>query len=89
MRKLILSTVAVLFIGAGSLFLASCDNNSPNNKQAEQHEHADGDMHEKKQDAYACPMHPEITGKKGDKCSKCGMNLTAMAEGEHAGHGHD
>jgi hypothetical protein len=25
---------------------------------------------------YACPMHPEITGKKGDKCSKCGMELT-------------
>ncbi|SHL85836.1 DUF3347 domain-containing protein [Flavobacterium xinjiangense] len=25
---------------------------------------------------YSCPMHPEITGKKGDKCSKCGMELT-------------
>lgn len=25
---------------------------------------------------YACPMHPEVTGKKGEKCSKCGMNLT-------------
>jgi hypothetical protein len=25
---------------------------------------------------YACPMHPEITGKKGDACSKCGMELT-------------
>lgn len=24
---------------------------------------------------YACPMHPEITGKTGDKCSKCGMAL--------------
>lgn len=24
---------------------------------------------------YACPMHPEITGKAGDKCSKCGMDL--------------
>ena len=24
---------------------------------------------------YACPMHPEITGKAGDKCSKCGMAL--------------
>ena len=24
---------------------------------------------------YACPMHPEVTGKKGDKCSKCGMAL--------------
>ena len=26
--------------------------------------------------SYACSMHPEITGKKGDKCSKYGMNLT-------------
>jgi len=26
--------------------------------------------------SYACPMHPEITGKKGDHCSKCQMALT-------------
>jgi hypothetical protein len=24
---------------------------------------------------YACPMHPEVTGKEGDECSKCGMPL--------------
>jgi hypothetical protein len=24
---------------------------------------------------YACPMHPEVTGRKGDKCPKCGMDL--------------
>ena len=24
---------------------------------------------------YACPMHPEITGKEGDTCSKCHMKL--------------
>lgn len=24
---------------------------------------------------YACPMHPQITGKKGDTCSICGMQL--------------
>jgi hypothetical protein len=28
--------------------------------------------------AYACPMHPEITGSKTDKCSKCGMALTPV-----------
>jgi nitrous oxide reductase accessory protein NosL len=27
-------------------------------------------------EVYACPMDPEITGKKGDTCSKCGMELT-------------
>ncbi|MFN8284147.1 MAG: DUF3347 domain-containing protein [Chitinophagales bacterium] len=31
---------------------------------------------------YACPMHPEITGKKGDKCSKCGMELTEPVKSE-------
>ena len=25
---------------------------------------------------YACSMHPEVTGKKGDKCPKCGMELS-------------
>lgn len=28
--------------------------------------------------SYACPMHPEVTGKDGDKCSKCGMKLVAV-----------
>ncbi len=28
---------------------------------------------------YICPMHPEITGKTGDKCSKCGMDLEVTA----------
>lgn len=25
---------------------------------------------------FSCPMHPEVQGKKGDKCSECGMELT-------------
>lgn len=24
---------------------------------------------------YACPMHPDVTGKAGDRCPKCGMAL--------------
>ena len=28
-----------------------------------------------KQAGYACPMHPEVTGRKGGKCRKCGMAL--------------
>ena len=31
--------------------------------------HEDGDH------IYACPMHPEVTGKEGDSCPKCGMKL--------------
>lgn len=29
---------------------------------------------------YACSMHPEITGKKGDKCSECSMELTKVVK---------
>lgn len=32
------------------------------------------------QTSYTCPMHPEISGRKGDTCSKCGMALTASKE---------
>lgn len=28
--------------------------------------------------AYACPMHPKVTGKQADKCSKCGMELSKV-----------
>ncbi len=28
---------------------------------------------------YSCPMHPEVTGKAGDKCPKCKMDLTHTA----------
>ncbi|CAH0995339.1 hypothetical protein EMA8858_01460 [Emticicia aquatica] len=27
------------------------------------------------EEKYACPMHPEITGKEGESCSKCHMKL--------------
>jgi hypothetical protein len=27
---------------------------------------------------YSCPMHPEVTGKQGEECSKCGMKLTEL-----------
>lgn len=34
--------------------------------------------------AYACPMHPDITGKEGDSCSACGMKLEAkVSEHQH------
>ncbi|MBK8556949.1 MAG: hypothetical protein IPL65_14790 [Lewinellaceae bacterium] len=33
---------------------------------------------------YACPMHPEITGHEGDKCSKCGMPLEKVVTADYA-----
>ena len=31
---------------------------------------------------YACPMHPEVTGKKGDMCPKCEMALEEVKKEE-------
>jgi len=38
---------------------------------------------------YTCSMHPEVTGKQGDKCPKCGMNLEAVIKADStSGHNH-
>ncbi|MCE7044476.1 heavy metal-binding domain-containing protein [Dyadobacter sp. CY312] len=36
--------------------------------------HAHTDM----ESIFACPMHPEVIGKQGDNCPKCGMELKAV-----------
>lgn len=36
-----------------------------------QHNHSDS--------IFTCPMHPEVTGKEGEKCSKCGMDLVPVS----------
>ncbi len=80
------SVVSFAFLFA-ALFVATALVTSCGNKKAEQateeHHHAEGDTTnhhegmpmESTQTAYACPMHPEVTGEEGDKCSKCGMKL--------------
>jgi len=40
---------------------------------------------EKQEVVYACPMHPDVKGKEGDKCSQCGMNLEKVEEKEKEG----
>ena len=70
-----LSFVSFIFLG-----LAACDNTKTpetgkmNNATTETNAVVKSDtathVH-----VFACPMHPEITGKEGDKCSKCGMAL--------------
>ncbi|MEO5581435.1 MAG: heavy metal-binding domain-containing protein [Saprospiraceae bacterium] len=35
---------------------------------------------------YVCTMHPEVTGKKGDKCPKCKMDLVAKTDVKKADH---
>ena len=72
--------IAGLFVA--SVLLTSCGTKKAD-QASEEHHHAGGDStthHEgmpmdSTQTAYACPMHPEVTGKEGDECSKCGMKL--------------
>ena len=35
---------------------------------------------------YACPMHPEVTGKADDTCNKCGMALEKMENTDSTAH---
>lgn len=48
------------------------------------------DQSDSKQPVHICPMHPEITGKVGDRCSICGMNLVAQeTDAPMSDHKHD
>ncbi len=54
-------------------FFAACNNSSSAKTEttdSTKMEAAHGADH-----VYACPMHPEVTGKEGDTCPKCGMKL--------------
>ncbi len=52
-----------------ALLLSACGG-----KHSETHEH-DAMKNDSTNTVYACPMHPEVTGKEGDTCSKCSMKL--------------
>jgi Cu2+-exporting ATPase len=64
MKNLILAMATTTF------FLASCGNGSQSKTTSTEVQNSNEEV------LYACPMHPEVTGKKGEKCSKCGMDLT-------------
>jgi hypothetical protein len=77
MKKIIISVFAIAFV------LMACNSNSDNTKESTTKENVTADSTVKTdkpapvaEQLYACSMHPEVTGKKGEKCSKCGMNLT-------------
>ena len=79
MKKQIILTA---FIACAFTVFNACKNepkaaekgaNTEGSKTAEQHA---GDH------IFACPMHPEVTGKESDKCPKCGM---ALVHNDNAG----
>jgi Ni/Co efflux regulator RcnB len=85
MKNIILSIVVIAFV------LGSCNQNSTDETNNHSNHMKDGDMvidddstmmHNKNSTMenhevmYACSMHPEIIGKKDEKCTICGMELT-------------
>lgn len=63
----------IALISAGictSLLFAACGGGA-----SEKPKNNGEDMEHGGEHTYACPMHPDITGKEGDKCLKCGMKL--------------
>lgn len=59
----------MLTLCLSALIMVSCNQKNKEVKEVEGQEIAKTDV------TYSCPMHPEVTGKKGDVCSKCGMDL--------------
>jgi hypothetical protein len=77
MKKSVTASLLTGTVVLGLLFTA-CNNaqNKSADKEHQQHSHNDS--------LYACPMHPEVTGKQGDKCFKCGMDLVAVSHEKQA-----
>lgn len=45
-------------------------------------QHLDSKKNEDSKLEYNCPMHPEVKGKEGDECPKCGMFLEKISKDE-------
>ncbi len=75
MRNTLKLTFAVSVFSLGMIF-TSCANETKTNEEATH-------QHEATEEIYYCPMHPEVTGKNGDECEKCGgMKLVKKVERE-------
>lgn len=97
-------TILISGFFVASLLVAGCGSKKEQNTDEHEHAQGDTTSHhhdemdmdstemhdmDSAQMAYACPMHPEVTGKEGDKCSKCGMKLEAVKKPDSAEHKHE
>lgn len=73
MKRVFKISTAVIAIGTASFFTAC--NNSSQTKTVTTDSSATTAATHSEDHIYACPMHPEVTGKEGDTCPKCGMKL--------------
>ena len=75
---------SIALLSFAFLSLTACKNNSENKEATtEKQETKVAEAHEGSH-TFACPMHPEVIGKEGDKCPKCGM---ALEHNDNAGKG--
>lgn len=93
MKKTIL-TIAIVISGlfVASQLVTACNTKKEQATEEGTMESDSTSRDEMKMDSttvgYACPMHAEITGKEGDKCSKCGMKLEALISTDTIKHQH-
>lgn len=75
MRNSLKIAFAASIFSLGMIF-TSCENQTKATEEGMHH-------HEATEEIYYCPMHPEVTGKEGDECDKCGgMKLVKKVERE-------
>ena len=66
MKKNLIWVMALMVIAAGAAWA----------HEGEDHSATDGKMHSMSgEKMYACPMHPEVTSDKPEKCPKCDMKM--------------
>lgn len=69
MKNISKLSILVLMVAFASCKDAKTENGAETTTMETNESHAEGQL-------YSCPMHPEVHGKKGEECSKCGMELT-------------
>lgn len=78
-----LKTIAIALMALStSVFVSSCNKTNKTEETTETTAvnaggptDATAEAEHSEAHTYACPMHPEVTGKEGDMCPKCGMKL--------------
>ncbi len=72
MKTVFKNSITILFL-AGTTMFAACNNSGSETDKTKVEKTAVAEHSE--EHIFACPMHPEVTGKEGDTCPKCGMKL--------------
>lgn len=81
--KMIVKSLALATVMSSPVLLAGCTHSTGGQVPQESDHHLNSDDADKN---GVCPMHPDVTGKVGDICSKCGMKLEAVNEESAANH---